>query len=65
MPQRAILEDLTKEIVQWINQGNHIILVINLNCHVIDSEEATILRNIGLFEAITDKYSDLALGPTH
>ena len=48
-----------------MNQGDYIILTIDLNHHVINSNEAAILWNLGLFEVITDKYSDRSLGPTY
>jgi len=48
-----------------MNQEDHIILAINLNCYVIDSNKVAILRNLGLFEVITDKYSTRSLGPTN
>ena len=48
-----------------MNEDDHIVLVINLNKYVIHSNEAKRLHDIGLVEAITDKYHDIELVPTH
>ena len=46
-------------------QGEYIILTIDLNSYVIDSEEAEILRGVGLCEAITERHLESGLVPTH
>jgi len=46
-------------------QGEHIILVIDLNSYVIDSEEVEILRGVGLYKAIMERHLELGLVPTH
>ena len=48
-----------------MNQGEHIILTIDLNSHIIQSDKVEILREIGLYEAITEKHIELGLVPTH
>ena len=40
-------------------------LGIDLNKHILDSEEAAMLHNISLYKAIADRYKDLSLGLTH
>ena len=48
-----------------MTQREYIILAIDLNSHVIDSEEADILRGAGLYEAITERHLESGLVPTH
>jgi len=48
-----------------MNEGNHIILVIDLNKHIIHSNKAKQLHNIRLVEAIIDKHHNLELVPTY
>ena len=48
-----------------MNKGDHIVLVIDLNKHIIHSDKAKQLYDIGLVEAITDKHYDLELVPIH
>ena len=40
-------------------------MAINLNKHIVDSEEVAMLRDIGLFEAITDKHRNSGLAPIY
>ena len=60
-----MLEDLISNIIRWMQQGDHIILAINLNQYVIDREEAVMLHNIGLYEAIIEKHREKGLAPTY
>ena len=64
-PRRAIMEDLIIEIRCWINQGKYIILAINLNSHVIKSDEVAILREAELYEAIIDRHYEKRLYLTY
>ena len=49
-----MIEDLLTEICRWMNQGEYIILAIDLNSYVIESKEATMLREVELYEAIME-----------
>ena len=40
-PRKQMLQDLNMEIIQWIGEGNQIILEIDLNENVVDSVGAT------------------------
>jgi len=48
-----------------MDNREHIVLAIDLNNHVISSEAALRIQNLGLIEAITDRYHLLGLVPTH
>ena len=64
-PQSIFISDLCAEILKWINQGKHIVLAIDLNSHVVNSEDALALRNDGLIESITERHSKIGEHPTH
>ena len=61
-----MINDLRSAISHWMNQGNHIVLAIDLNRNVVTSKEAYTFTSLGLIEAITNKYKDLVgLALTH
>jgi len=51
-----MMDKLTTAIIDWMNKGEHIILVINLNKYIITSEEAQSLHEISLTNTITDRH---------
>ena len=63
--QKRMLDNLISNIVLWIDTGDYIVLAIDLNKHIINSEEAKRLQDIGLFDAISEKYYSLGLVPTY
>ena len=60
-----MLKDLKSDISRWINREEYIILVIDLNWHILESKEAESLRSMGLYKSITDRYQEFSLEPTH
>ena len=60
-----MMEELKQHISKWMEESDHIILVIDLNLHILDSEEAESLCNIGLHEVIADKHQEESSVPTH
>ena len=51
-----MLDELTAKILFWMNEGDHIVLVIDLNNYMVNSDKTKRLQDIGLVKAITDKH---------
>jgi hypothetical protein len=52
-PHQRWLEDLCSEIVEWIQQGESLIVLVDLNDNIMSGRTATRLRDIGLVERVT------------
>jgi hypothetical protein len=63
-PRNQMLDDLILEITQWLNEGNQIILMLDLNDDVTDSMAHNKLKNIGLVESITSRHAGRLPFPT-
>jgi hypothetical protein len=57
-PRSRMLDDLCEEIRGWMEAGNQIILMIDLNDDIISSNAAHKLTTLGLTEAIVQRHSD-------
>jgi hypothetical protein len=57
-PRKKMLDDLTTTIENWMEHGDQIILMIDLNESVINSNAAKKLNDIGLTEIITQRHND-------
>ena len=55
-PQEAFIEDLFSTLQWWTEQGEIIVLAIDLNENVIDSKFTSKLESISLVEAIITKH---------
>ena len=64
-PQDIFIEDLSKEISSWLSAGEHIILVINLNKDMRNGKYADKLKQLGLYELITDFYKEEDIQSTY
>ena len=55
-PQLIFQEDILREIQRWMEEGDYIILAVDVNECVLQGEFANKLQNIGMKEAITSNY---------
>ena len=47
-----------------MSEGDHVVLAIDLNRHVLESDEDVSLRSLGIYEAITNRHNTSTLAPT-
>jgi hypothetical protein len=58
-PRSSMVDDLAKAINDWMSAGDQIILMIDLNDDVINSNAARAFRAIGLRECISQRHNDI------
>ena len=63
-PRLQMLDDLGNEIQKWMEEGDQIILLIDLNEEVTSSPAARKLISLGLQECITNRHSEDMPPPT-
>jgi hypothetical protein len=59
-PRQGFLDDLKNAITTWRQQGELIILGLDLNDNTWDSDEANQIESWGLINALKDRHPDLA-----
>jgi hypothetical protein len=63
-PRKHMLDELCTALTAWIESGNQIILLIDLNEDVINSSSAKKLNDLGLQECITNRHTPGIIPPT-
>ena len=58
-PRQKMINDITVQIKEWLNNGDQIILMLDLNDNVLNSSASNKLKSIGLKECITHRHDDL------
>ena len=59
-----MLDDLVQEIQEWILSGDQIILMIDLNDDMMNSQASSKIKHLGLIAGITHKHHDNIPFPT-
>jgi hypothetical protein len=59
-----MLNDLTRQIREWLDKGDQIILMLDLNDNVLNSEANTQLQSVGLEECILQRHDVMPLVAT-
>ena len=57
-PRIKMLDDLAAAITEWLNSGDQIILMLDLNDDILNSTANTKLNSIGLKECITGRHNN-------
>jgi hypothetical protein len=57
-PRKKMINDLTTQINNWLEAGDQIILMIDLNDNILNSEASRQLQSIGLKEGITQRHDE-------
>ena len=63
-PRQAFVDDLCQEIEQWLEEGDQLIIAIDANDNILDSDLTTRLRHLGLLDIATYCHGHQA-PPTH
>ena len=58
-PRTQMMDDLLEQIASWLESGDQIILMIDLNDDIHNSPATERLKSIGLEECITTRHNDL------
>ena len=56
-PRNIMIKDLTAKIKEWKEEGDSIVLLIDANENVTEGPLAESLAEVGMYEAIMEKYS--------
>jgi hypothetical protein len=59
-PHERWLKDLLTEVIQWMQQGESIILLVDLNDNITSGKTARELRRVGLIERVTSFHRQVA-----